>query len=71
MVNIIATAESIQQAEALLEAGVDTLYVGGHPFGLRLPNALSPEEIGRIAELAHERKRKVTVAVNGLMHNEH
>lgn len=70
MVNIIATAESIHQAEALLNAGVDTLYVGGRPFGLRLPKDLSLEEIGRIAELAHEQKRKVTVAVNGLMHNE-
>ncbi|MCO7175039.1 peptidase U32 family protein [Sporolactobacillus kofuensis] len=67
---LITTAESYQQAEALLDAGADTLYVGGHPFGLRLPNPLSIEEIGKIVTYAHRRGKKVTVACNALMHNE-
>lgn len=33
---IIATVDSLAQAEQLLEAGVDRLYVGQSPFGLRL-----------------------------------
>ncbi|GGL59392.1 protease [Sporolactobacillus putidus] len=70
MINIIATAESPEQAGALLDAGVDTLYVGGHPFGLRLPRPLSPDEIERIAGMAHARGKKITVACNSLMHNE-
>ncbi|RYL93742.1 peptidase U32 family protein [Sporolactobacillus sp. THM19-2] len=67
--NLIATAESAGQAEALLDAGVDTLYVGGHPFGLRLPRPLGIEEIKEIIHLAHGRGKKVTVACNALMHN--
>ncbi|MCI1859221.1 MAG: U32 family peptidase [Sporolactobacillus sp.] len=67
--NLIATAESLQQAEALLEAGADTLYVGSSPFALRLPQTLDLSEIGEITELAHRRGKKVTVACNALMHN--
>ncbi len=70
MINIIATAESEEQAEALLDAGVDTLYVGGHPFGLRLPRALALDQIGTIVQMAHARGKKVIVACNALMHNE-
>lgn len=70
LIDIIATAESYAQAASLLNAGVDTLYVGGHPFGLRLPQALSLEEINRIICLAHSYGKKVTVACNALMHNE-
>lgn len=71
MIEIIATAESCEQAKALLNAGADRLYVGGHPFGLRLPKSLGLAEIGQIAKLAHQREKKVTVACNTLMHNEH
>ncbi|RYM00499.1 U32 family peptidase [Sporolactobacillus sp. THM7-7] len=67
---IIATAESLSQAKALLEAGIDTLQVGGHPFGIRLPRALGLEEIEKITETAHIQGKKVNVAVNGLFHNE-
>ncbi|RYL95923.1 U32 family peptidase [Sporolactobacillus sp. THM7-4] len=67
---ITATAESPEQARALLDVGADTLYVGGHPFGLRLPRALGLDEIKEITLLAHRQGKKVNVAVNGLLHNE-
>lgn len=70
MINIIATAESPEQAAALLDAGVDTLHVGGHPFGLCLPKPLGPDEIEKIARMAHNCGKKITVACNSLMHNE-
>jgi len=70
LIEIIATAESLEQAEALIDAGADRLYVGGHPFGLRLPKPLSLESIGRISDLVHRRGKKITVACNALMHNE-
>ncbi|EUJ43126.1 peptidase U32 family protein [Paenilisteria rocourtiae] len=69
--NIIATAESVLQAELLLGAGVDTLYVGGSRFGLRMPQSLTLAEISEITNKAHEAGKKVLVAVNALMHNEH
>lgn len=68
---IIATADSIIQAEKLLRAGVDRLYVGNSQFGLRLPYSFSVEELREIVHLAHQKGKKVTVAVNSLMHNEH
>ncbi|WP_026314421.1 peptidase U32 family protein [Heyndrickxia acidiproducens] len=69
--NMIATAESAAQAKALLEAGIDTLYIGDNRFGLRMPRSISKKEMEEIAGLAHAEHKKVTVAVNGLMHNEH
>ncbi|MBC1458070.1 peptidase U32 family protein [Listeria newyorkensis] len=69
--NIIATAESVLQAELLLGAGVDTLYVGGSRFGLRMPQSLTLADISEITNKAHEAGKKVLVAVNALMHNEH
>ncbi len=68
---IIATAESALQAENLLRAGVDTLYIGNSRFGLRLPASFSNEELEEITTLAHSFGKKVIVAVNALMHNEH
>lgn len=70
MIELIATAESIEQAEQLLEAGVDTLYIGEEMFGLRLPRSFSREEQRKITEIAHQAGKKVTVAVNAIMHPE-
>ena len=35
MIELIATAESVEQAVELLATGVDTLYIGEETFGLR------------------------------------
>ena len=70
-INIITTSESLEQAKSLLENGADTLYIGKDEFGLRLPHSFSDEEIKEITELAHEQNKKVIVALNGLMHNNH
>lgn len=70
MINVIATAESIEQAHALLEVGVDTLYVGEDTFGLRLPTSFSREDIQKITAEAHAQQKKAVVAVNALMHND-
>ena len=37
MITITSTAESLEQAKALLEAGVDRLYIGEKNYGLRVP----------------------------------
>ncbi|URZ87093.1 peptidase U32 family protein [Floricoccus penangensis] len=70
MIKITATAESIEQAKKLLDAGVDTLYIGEGTYGLRLPHNFTWEEIREITNLAHEAGKAVTVAVNALMHPE-
>ncbi|MFC4651867.1 peptidase U32 family protein [Lactococcus nasutitermitis] len=70
MITITTTAESVEQAKALIDAGADTLYIGEAEFGLRVPTALTYDEIREITLLAHEAGRTVTVAVNSLMHTE-
>ena len=67
---ITATAESIEQAEQLLEAGVDRIYVGEKNYGLRLPHNFSYDELNRISELVHAAGKELTVAVNALIHQE-
>lgn len=69
-INISATVESIEQGKQLLEAGVDTLYFGGETFGVRLPKNFSQDEQRELTDLAHKYGKKVTVAVNGMMHPE-
>lgn len=71
MTQLIATAESIEQAHQLLEVGVDGLYVGEDEFGLRLPASFSLEDLATIVSSAHQHHKKVIVAVNALMHNDH
>ena len=68
MIELIATAESMAQAEELLAVGVDTLYIGEEDFGLRLPYSFSREEQKAMIDLAHANGKKVNVAINGIMH---
>ncbi len=69
MVEIIATVESIEQAQQLIPY-VDTLFFGEETFGLRLPASFSREEQIGLIDMAHEAGKKVTIAVNGIMHPE-
>lgn len=70
MIELIATAESVKQADDLLAAGIDTLYIGEETYGLRLPYSFSRAEQKEIVALAHQQQKKVVVAVNGIMHPE-
>ena len=70
MIELIATAESMAQAEELLAVGVDTLYIGEEDFGLRLPYSFSREEQKALIDLAHANGKKVNVAINGIMHTD-
>lgn len=70
MVEIVATAESIEQGKRLIEVGVDTLYIGMDTFGLRLPHSFTKEETTEMVEYAHAHDKQVYVAVNALMHND-
>ncbi|MBM7636371.1 peptidase U32 family protein [Streptococcus saliviloxodontae] len=67
---ITATAESLEQAKALLELGVDRIYVGEMAYGLRLPKNMTFPELRKVAELTHSYGKELTVAVNALMHQD-
>lgn len=68
MIEVITTAESMAQAEELLAAGVDTLYIGEEEYGLRLPHSFTRTEQKQLIESAHAKGKKVNIAVNGIMH---
>lgn len=70
MIELIATANSMDQAKRLIEVGVDTLYIGEDTFGLRLPNSFNYQEMEELTEFAHQREKKICVAVNAIMHND-
>lgn len=70
MVEITATVSSLKQGEALLDTGIDTLYFGMEEFGLRLPKSFTLNEQMQLIQMAHNAQKKVTVAVNGIMHPE-
>lgn len=69
-IKITATAENLVQAKALLDLGIDSLYIGESDYGLRLPRAFTWDEIRELTELAHNVGAQVTVAVNAIMHPE-
>lgn len=70
MIKITATVESIDQAQKLIDAGVDVIYVGNDKYGLRLPNSFNLQEIRELTELAHNNNKQIVVAVNGIMHKD-
>ncbi|MFD1465694.1 peptidase U32 family protein [Lapidilactobacillus mulanensis] len=70
MTELVTTVSSLQQAEALLSAGADRLYLGEDYFGLRLPHSFSREELSDVVSLAHAKGKQVTVAVNAIFHND-
>ena len=70
MIELIATAESVEQGKLLIGVGVDTLYIGEDEFGLRLPGSFSRDEIEEMTHFAHQHHKRICVAVNALMHND-
>ncbi|WP_122646019.1 peptidase U32 family protein [Enterococcus mediterraneensis] len=70
MSELIATVESLAQAQALLAVGVDTIVFGEEEFGLRLPASFSRQEQKELVDLAHAAGKKASIAVNGIMHPE-
>lgn len=70
MIELIATAESVTQGKALIDCGVDTLYIGEDFFGLRLPYSFSLEEIEELTTYAHQANKAICVAVNALFHQD-
>lgn len=71
MIQLVTTAQSVDQAEALIKAGADRLYIGNSRFGLRQKGDWTIDAVREVTQLAHRYGKEVTVAVNNLMHNDH
>ncbi|QWU18299.1 putative protease [Paenibacillus sophorae] len=66
---LLATAASLTEAAALLDAGADALLIGDDRFGMRLAGHFSLENTAAVVAMAHERGRKVYAGLGGLMPN--
>lgn len=70
MIKLIATTESLDQAQKLLNVGIDELVVGEETFGLRLPGYFSLEEMTTLLNDAQSKGKKITLAMNAILHND-
>jgi putative protease len=66
---LLATAASLEEAAALLDAGADALLIGDDRFGMRLAGHFSLEDTANVVEMAHARGCKVYAGLGGLMSN--
>ncbi|MNO32866.1 putative protease YhbU precursor [compost metagenome] len=66
---LLATAASLEEAAALLDAGADALLIGDDRFGMRLAGHFSLEDTADVVEMAHARGCKVYAGLGGLMSN--
>ena len=69
MIQLVTTAQGVEQAEALIMAGSDRIYIGEATYGLRHKGDWSLEAVREVTAIAHRYGKGVTVAVNNLMHN--
>ncbi|MFZ3588262.1 peptidase U32 family protein [Bacillus sp. DJP31] len=67
---LLVTPTSVWDVVPLLDAGADSLMIGSQRFGLRLAGEFSRTEVAQTIELAHNRGKKVYVAMNAVFHNE-
>jgi len=66
---LLVTAASLEEAQALLEAGATALLVGEAKFGSRLAGQFTLEMIEQAVKLAHSHEAKVYVSMNNLIDN--
>lgn len=70
MIELIATAESVQQGRELLKAGINTLVIGESRYGLRIPGNFNFDEMAELIQEAHHVGKRVIVAANAILHND-
>lgn len=67
---LLVTADSLAQIDAVLHAGADAVNIGENRFGLRMPGRFSIEEIKQGIERIHEKGAKAYVSVNNIFAND-
>lgn len=69
-IELIASPHSLTQAQALMQAGADTIYAGEDTFGLRLPHSFDRPALSQLIQTVHAAGKKICVAVNAIFHND-
>ncbi|KOP83541.1 peptidase U32 family protein [Cytobacillus solani] len=67
---LLVTPIHVEDINPLADAGADAFVLGEQRYGLRLAGEFSRDEVKEAIELAHEKGKKVYVAMNAIFHNE-
>ncbi|MBO8155989.1 MAG: U32 family peptidase [Bacillaceae bacterium] len=67
---LLVTPTCVADIDRLSKAGADAFLVGEEHFGLRLAGEFKREDVQEAIKLAHERNKKIYVAMNALFHND-
>ncbi|MGN7399753.1 peptidase U32 family protein [Cytobacillus praedii] len=67
---LLVTPIHVEDIIPLADAGADAFVIGEQRYGLRLAGEFLKDDIKKAIELAHEKGKKVYVAMNAIFHNE-
>ncbi|MDQ0244550.1 putative protease [Bacillus fengqiuensis] len=67
---LLVTPTSVADIAPLAEAGADAFMIGEQRYGLRLAGEFTRKEVSEAVKIAHEKNKKVYVAMNALFHND-
>ena len=67
---LLVTPISVSDIAPLIEAGADAFVIGEQKYGLRLAGEFTRDDINEAVQIAHDKNKKVYVAMNALFHNE-
>ncbi|WP_445490255.1 peptidase U32 family protein [Niallia sp. 03133] len=67
---LLVTPISVEDIQPLIVSGADAFVIGEQKFGLRLAGEFNQDDVKKAIELAHEKGKKVYVAINAIFHND-
>lgn len=67
---LLVTPKDIDAVIRLFDAGADAIIIGEERYGLRLAGEFTRPEVKQATAIAHEKGKKIYVAMNALFHNE-
>lgn len=67
---LLITPTCLADIDLLADAGADAFLIGEQQYGLRLAGQFSRSQVRQVVKKAHQRHKKVYVAMNAIFHNE-
>lgn len=67
---LLVTPRSVEDIQALCDAGADAFIIGEQKFGLRLAGEFLREDMKKGVQIAHKNGKKIYAAVDVIVHNE-
>lgn len=67
---LLVTPTKVEDIHPLIDAGADAFVIGEQRYGLRLAGEFNRRDVQKAIEIAHEKGKKVYVAMNAIFHND-